>query len=218
MQAAKNGIIHALDHPLVPPPPALRALALFPARFSTLLLAIEKAGLGEALAGLGGPSTFFAPSNAAFARLGARANAFLFNTPRGRKLLAALLRYHVVEGRAVYSDELYRGEQQDADAAAGRTRFHVDLPTLLDGAGVAVDVVRWGALVSIRVNHRVRVAVQDGIVRDGVVQVVDRVLLPPRKRGGRGAVADGEIDVEELEARLGGCSHQEQEQGWAGDL
>jgi hypothetical protein len=80
-------------------------------------------------------------------------------------------------------------------------RYHVDLPSLLDDKTISVDIRRWGGLIMMRVNGWVRVAIQDGIADDGVIQVVDSVLIPPHKRGGRDE--DGsEMTVEELVERL----------------
>ncbi|RYC61457.1 hypothetical protein CHU98_g4764 [Xylaria longipes] len=120
----KNGVVHAVDHILVPPPPARRLISLFPSKFSTLELAAEKTGLlphhdkpshdkdghahhhhhhGHNLTGL----TIFAPTNLAFRKLGPAANAFLFNSEKGLGFLRALLKYHVVANETLYSDTYY---------------------------------------------------------------------------------------------------------------
>ncbi|OTB01813.1 hypothetical protein M426DRAFT_42495, partial [Hypoxylon sp. CI-4A] len=167
--------------------------------------------------------TVFAPTNKAFQKLGPRANAFLFNTDKGLHFLRALLAYHVVVNETLYSDEYYgplaksnspsfpsdsdgweeEVEEQREAFASGARHWHLDLPTLLGDKHIAVDVTRWFGFVKINLNGHVPVAVPDGLARDGVVQVVDSVLIPPR--GSRGAWdldVDGEIPVEELVARL----------------
>ncbi|KAI1203486.1 FAS1 domain-containing protein [Nemania serpens] len=231
---AKNGIAHAVNSILVPPPRARRLISLFPSKFSTLELAAEKTGLiphhdddkshEHHLHGTG--LTIFAPTNAAFARLGPAANAFLFNTDKGLGYLRALIEYHVVANQTLYSDAYYgvqgkeeeeilpprsgdedEGKSEEKSERPGRGQnghFHIDLPTLLDDKSLSIDIARWYGLIRIRINGYQSVAVEDGIARDGVVQVLGSVLLPPRGPKGEGAaVVDGEISVEELVERLG---------------
>ncbi|KAK3695466.1 fasciclin domain family [Podospora appendiculata] len=217
---AKNGIIHAVDHILIPPPSAAKIIKLLPGKFSTFSLALETTGLGEDLEEAehrGG--TLFAPTNIAFKRLGPRANAFLFSE-HGKRFLHALLRYHVVANETLYSDAFYKEEHSDRDdhdsgeegADTLTDYWHVDLPSLLDEKPIHVDFRRWKGFITILVNGGIRVAVQDGIAADGVIQVVDRVLIPPHKRhhhgddgddGDDGSKDDDEnLSVEELKARL----------------
>ncbi|KAK4453438.1 putative fasciclin domain family protein [Podospora aff. communis PSN243] len=216
--AAKNGLIHAVDFILVPPPPTAKILQLLPNTFSTLSLGLENTGLGEELADLtfeGG--TFFAPTNRAFTRLGPRANAFLFSD-RGKKYLKALIKYSIVANETLYSDAFYKrkgGEDVDAE----RDYWHVDLPSLLEDKPISVDVRTWKGWVSIVANGYTRVAVQDVLARDGVLQVVNSVLFPPR-RGGRHEWVDEEErewEVEEIVERLEGYVERERESGM-GDL
>ncbi|TLD08230.1 uncharacterized protein PgNI_07246 [Pyricularia grisea] len=213
---AKNGVIHAVDHIIVPPPFVGRIISLVPQRFSTLLLAYEKTDFTNyihkvPMAG----ATVFAPSNRAFDRLGPRANAFLFNTETGIKYLKAILKYHIVANQTLYSDAFYPSEHHEAASASsedeeddmvaeGGRHYHIDLPTLLDGKNVAVDVARWGGWFRVKVNGYIPVTVQDLPARNGVIQVVGRVLIPPHKHGKPGGdrVVDGEIEVEELKERL----------------
>ncbi|PHH84065.1 hypothetical protein CDD83_2554 [Cordyceps sp. RAO-2017] len=204
---ASNGIIHAVNHVLVPPFMVGRLLTLFPSRFSTLLLAYEKTDFVDFIhkVSLVG-STVFAPSNDAFGRLGARANAFLFNTQTGHKYLRALLKYHVSPNATLYSDAYY--DKTDGGSGAGGRglrREHYDLPTLLGDARVAVDKVKLGPFSVVRVNGFAHVAVRDAVAKNGVIQVLDQVLVPPckhRKRSGADDKAGGEMEVEELKERL----------------
>ncbi|KAI5925806.1 Fasciclin domain-containing protein [Camillea tinctor] len=226
----KNGVIHGVDSILVPPPPARKIISLFPSQFSTLELAAQKAfsrphdhdheGKGHdhthhGLTGL----TIFAPTNTAFKRLGPAANAFLFNTPRGLHYLRALLLYHAAANETLYSDAYYQkttpppdggdgdGDEQKSGWWGGK-RYHVDLATLLHGRPLGVDIAeRWLAPARFVVNGRVGVALRDGLAADGVIHVVDSVLVPPRTPGkGYDEVEEeeeqGEISVEELVERL----------------
>ncbi|KAF2964249.1 hypothetical protein GQX73_g9323 [Xylaria multiplex] len=157
--------------------------------------------------------TIFAPTNDAFARLGPAANAFLFNTPRGLGFLRALLKYHIVVNQTLYSDAYYGLEGHSEDIlplpVPGETRskeikhFHLDLPTLLGDKSLSIDIARFLGFINIRVNGHAKVAIEDGIAFDGVVQTVSSVLFPPRKVKPDAEWSDGEISVEELIEILG---------------
>lgn len=126
------------------------------------------------------------------------------------------MEYHLVGGgRVVYSDEYYGdGHEEGVEGKGGDhgEYWHVDVPSLLEEKPLAVDVRAWKGLVGITVNGRHRVVVRDGVARDGVVQVLGSVLIPPHGEGDRGV--EGEIEVEELVERLGGCGGEEE----VGDL
>jgi len=209
-QPAKNGIIHAVNRVLIPPPMIGRELSLVPSAFSTLLLAYEKTDFvkfihKQPMKG----STVFAPTNRAFAALGPAANAFLFNTETGLKYLTALLKYQIVANTTVYSDAVYTHVPGEESAADGRPpppgKTVLGLPTLLDGKEISVKIIRGplGGFVRMRVNERVPVVVLDGVAKNGVIQVVGRVPIPPHK--GKKEHEDqpsGELDVEDLKERL----------------
>ncbi|UNI24956.1 hypothetical protein JDV02_010670 [Purpureocillium takamizusanense] len=199
---AKNGIIHAVNHILVPPPMVGRVISLFPSHFSTLLLAYEKTDFVKFIHGVKMTgSTVFAPSNDAFQRLGPRANAFLFNTEKGLKYLKALLKYHIAPNATLYSDAFYdkTDKHEKVDNAGGRE--HYDLGTLLGEARISVDIARLGGFSAIRVNGFAHVSVRDGLAKNGVIQVLDKVLIPQHKHEGHDDdVSD--IAIEDLVQRL----------------
>ncbi|KAJ2902104.1 uncharacterized protein MKZ38_001013 [Zalerion maritima] len=206
---ATNGVVHLVNHILVPPAMVGREISLFPTAFSTLLHAYEKTDFVHFIhhVPMTEGSTVFAPDNAAFAKLGARANAFLFNTEKGLKCLRALLKYQIVANVTVYSDVVYNGTAEEGEV--GREMMdkeHIELETLLDGEGMGVDVFKWhGLIAGMRVNKRVGVKVQDVIAKNGVVQVVDHVPVPPhkhKKEQQQELDFEGDISVEELEERL----------------
>lgn len=185
---------------LVPPPPVGRELSLLPSEFSTLLLAYEKTDFVKFIHGVKiTGSTVFAPSNDAFSKLGPRANAFLFNTEKGLKFLTALLKYQIVANTTLYSDAIYESEgEAEVDTSK---HYHIDLPSLLGGKNIAVDVTKWGGFTKIKLNGWVPVVLQDGIAKNGVIQVVGRVPIPPHKHH-KEEENDGEIEVEDLIERL----------------
>jgi uncharacterized surface protein with fasciclin (FAS1) repeats len=195
-----NGVIHGVDSLLLPPPPALKIIELLPTEFSTLRLALTITGLSELIAEShheGG--TFFVPSNFAFKKLGPKINAFLFSS-HGEKYLKALLQYHIVANQTLYSDAFYKSTDVAVDDFP-KGRFHVDLPTLLKGKDLSVDILRFGGYITIKINGFNNIAVQDGIAKDGVMHLVSSVLIPPKSPKGA-AYAGEELSVEELKARL----------------
>jgi uncharacterized surface protein with fasciclin (FAS1) repeats len=231
---ASNGLIHAIDGILIPPPPSLKGISLVPSLFSTFSLALEKTGLGDELKhgddddgdddddhkkkqgggekeGKGG--TLFAPTNRAFARLGPRLNAFLFNTERGKKYLKAILKYHFIPDHTVYTDAYYKAGDDDKDREEKSYTCphdtcpptHYDLPTLLgDEARLGVDIKHWKGYTTMVVNGFNRPSVLDGPAADGVIHVVSSVLMPPRRGNYNDQKEEvvGEMSVEELVERL----------------
>ncbi|KAI1092802.1 FAS1 domain-containing protein [Rostrohypoxylon terebratum] len=230
-----NGALHAVDSILAPPPPAKVLISLFPIKFSTLELAAAKTGFTHhhkhsnsthpSLKGL----TVFAPTNLAFKKLGPRANAFLFNSPKGLHFLRALLAYHVVVNETLYSDAYYghqkaplpastsdfsqtwdepsenEDENEEVNSENTDGHFHIDLPTLLGDKHIGVDIARWHSFIRVKLNGRIGVAIQDGLAREGVVHVVDSILIPPHPKKHRGVWRPGSeegISVQELIERL----------------
>jgi uncharacterized surface protein with fasciclin (FAS1) repeats len=121
--------------------------------FSTLVKAVQAAGLAETLSGKG-PFTVFAPTNEAFAALPKGTLEKLLK-PENRNLLRKVLTYHVVSG-----------DLMAKDLRSGRV-------ATVEGSSVAVRV-RHG---SVRVN-RANVVKADIDANNGVIHVIDRVLLP----------------------------------------
>lgn len=202
-----------MNHILVPPPFVGKELSLFPNVFSTLLLAYEKTDFVKFIHGVtANGTTVFAPSNRAFARLGPRANAFLFNTEKGLGYLRALLKYQIVANQTLYSDAYYSA----AGGAEKTEAVHYDLTTLLHDLPIRVDIKKWGLFVRFWVNGFNRVVVRDGVAKNGVVHVVERVPIPPHKHHREGVdTDDGEIEVEELVARLEGYVDAEEGRDWS---
>lgn len=198
-----NGVIHGLDSLLIPPPKAVDIISFLPGQFSTLELGLSKTGLltslNDSASHTGG--TIFAPSNFAFQKLPAKITGFLFSS-YGTKYLKALLQYHVVANQTLYSDAYYAADTVD-ESSIPKGIFHIDLPTLLEGKSLAVDVARYGRLIEIKVNAFARVDIEDGIAADGVIQVVSDVLIPPKRIDRMGKHCQHEeLTVEDLKERL----------------
>lgn len=137
------------------PAPTIVETARRAGTFDTLTAALDAAELASVLGGEG-PFTVFAPTDEAFARLGQRNIARLLE-PQNREQLVRLLGNHVVSGRVLA-----------ADAVAARSA-HTLAQTSVD---FAID--RRGQLTVADVRI-VRPDLQTG---NGVIHVVDRVLVP----------------------------------------
>jgi uncharacterized surface protein with fasciclin (FAS1) repeats len=126
--------------------------------FSTLVTAVEAAGLAETLAGPG-PFTVFAPTNDAFAKLPAGTVETLLD-PANQDQLTSVLTYHVVPA-----------EVMAADVTAGDV-------TTVNGAtfSVATD---GGVTISDGQGGTAKVVQTDIVASNGVIHVIDAVLLPP---------------------------------------
>jgi len=79
---------------------------------------------------------------------------------------------------------------------------------MLDDRSLSIDIARYGGLINMKINGFARVAVQDGVAKDGVIHVVPDIIVPPKKLDGLevddAAYWDGETEmsVEELIERL----------------
>ena len=123
--------------------------------FSTLVAAVQAAGLESTLRG-DGPFTVFAPTDDAFAALPAGTVEDLLK-PENKDQLVAILTYHVVAGKTKSKD------------LAGKT---LSVATV-NGADVAIDGTN-----GVTVNGA-NVVNADIYTSNGVIHVVDAVLLPP---------------------------------------
>lgn len=122
--------------------------------FSTLLAAVQAAGLVETLSGPG-PFTVFAPTNDAFAALGDDAvAAALADT----ELLTRILTYHVFSGE--YNAALVSGLRQ---------------LTSVEGSSIQISVVDGKVLL----NDTIEVVTTDIQASNGIIHVINGVLLPP---------------------------------------
>ncbi|KAL1965446.1 hypothetical protein VTN77DRAFT_5702 [Rasamsonia byssochlamydoides] len=204
---ATNGVIHALDEILFPPFSAVDTIDIVPSLLSTLNLGLVKTGLVELL----GPDTpksggtLFAPTNRAFAKLGPKINGFLFSR-FGQKYLKALLKYHIVANRTLFSDAYYGPKNETVDG-------HVDLPTLLHGRHLSIDIRHFHRFTHFIINRHTRVSVSNVPVKEGVIHLVSSVIIPPKKQSSNDSQVEDvlperhhhkepEMTVEELIERL----------------
>jgi uncharacterized surface protein with fasciclin (FAS1) repeats len=174
---ASNGIVHIIDKVLVPqevldalnpePQPNIVELASNTDFLSLLVGALVQADAGLVdLLGTDGPFTVFAPTDTAFAALldtlGDDYNSLAdFDTPEEKALLAQILKYHVVAGAAAYSTDLSDGQMIET----------------AQGESVAVSLVD-GVFIQDKTDVGAKVSPADIMASNGVVHVIDKVLLP----------------------------------------
>jgi uncharacterized surface protein with fasciclin (FAS1) repeats len=147
------------------PPPAPAAAeakdivdtAVGAGQFTTLVSAVQAAGLESTLRGAG-PFTVFAPTDAAFAALPAGTVEDLLK-PENKEKLTAILTYHVLPAEVMSS------------AVAGQTLE----PATVQGAKLKVDGSTAGKVMV----GDATVVTADVDASNGVIHVIDKVLMPP---------------------------------------
>jgi uncharacterized surface protein with fasciclin (FAS1) repeats len=179
---ATNGVIHVIDAVILPPAdeaaasetmtetesmtetmamtetaamPDIVDTAVAAGSFTTLVAAVEAAGLVETLKGEG-PFTVFAPTDEAFAALPAGTLDTLLADPQGA--LSDILLYHVVPGKVMAADVVGMSGQE-VETAGGQT-----LMITVDGDTVMINDAT--------------VVTADIETANGVIHVIDTVLVP----------------------------------------
>lgn len=169
-----NGVIHVIDSVILPTDKSIVATASEAGSFGTLLAAAKAAGLAGVL-DKDGPFTVFAPTDEAFAKLPEGTVEALLK-PENLDKLANILKYHVVSGR-VYSDQAVK-------AKSAKT---------LEGSAIQIRVTDAGAMI-----NDSKLITTDLDASNGVIHVIDAVLLPPAKQASArdvlyGAVSEGVV-------------------------
>lgn len=150
---ATNGVVHVIDAVLLPPTMDIVETAIDAGNFTTLVTAIEASGLVETLQGEG-PFTVFAPTDEAFALL---PEGTIENLLNDIPALTDILLYHVVEGRVLSADVI-----------------ELDTATTVNDLELMISVNEDG---SVMINDAM-VVVTDILATNGVIHVIDAVLLP----------------------------------------
>ena len=123
-------------------------------QFSTLVAAVQAAGLVDTLKGEG-PFTVFAPTDAAFNKLGKATIDALLADP---DTLKSILLYHAVSGK-VYSGDVVK-------LASAKT---------INGADVVITLKNNQVYI-----NNARVTITNILATNGVIHVIDTVILPPQ--------------------------------------
>ena len=149
--------------PTAPPPtevpaPDIVDTAVAAGTFTTLAAALEAAGLVETLKGEG-PFTVFAPTDEAFAKLDKALLDDLLK-PENKDTLVAILTYHVVPGKVTAADVV--------NLTSAKTVQGEEITIKVDGNTVMVNDAK--------------VTQTDIAASNGVIHVIDTVILPPSLR------------------------------------
>ncbi len=166
---ASNGVIHVIDAVILPEAPVAAEasemaaseqdivdIAAADERFSTLVAAVQAAGLVDTLKGEG-PFTVFAPTNDAFAKLPAGTVDTLL-MPENQQQLIDILTYHVVAGSVKAEQVVELSEAETVQG--GKVTIKVDMG-------------------KVYINDA-EVVITDIEASNGVIHVIDTVILPPQ--------------------------------------
>ncbi|MFK8057764.1 MAG: fasciclin domain-containing protein [Saprospiraceae bacterium] len=154
-QLTTNGVIHVLGAVLIPP--TVADIAVRSPVHNTLVTAVGLANLGGTLSDPTADLTVFAPTDAAFDAVDPDVLAALLADPADS--LTNVLLYHVL-GAQVSADDIVTN--------------NITTATTLQGEDIAVDVTAAGVVL----NSNVNVIITDIFGTNGVVHVIDGVLLP----------------------------------------
>jgi transforming growth factor-beta-induced protein len=162
--AARNGVIHVIDTVILPPTVAEKLaapaqdiveVAVAAGNFKTLASALEAAGLVETLKGEG-PFTVFAPTDEAFAKLDKKLLDDLLK-PENKDTLVAILTYHVVPGKVTAADVVKLNKAKTVQGEEITIKVEGDTVMVNDAKVTQTDIA----------------------ARNGVIHVIDTVILPP---------------------------------------
>jgi transforming growth factor-beta-induced protein len=169
---ASNGVVHLIDRVILPadmtppPPPAPKSIVEIAAGnpdFSILVAAVQAAGLVDTLSGPG-PFTVFAPTNAAFASLLAELNVTAEQLLANKPLLTQVLTYHVLAGRTLAADITNGLAASTVQGQALKFSRSASGVSITDASGRTSNIIATDIAAS-----------------NGVIHVIDRVILPTSK-------------------------------------
>ena len=133
---------------------------------TTLVTAVKAAGLVDTLQGKG-PFTVFAPTNEAFEKLPMGTVDTLLR-PENKQKLAGILTYHVVTGKWS-ADQLVEKIKADGGSTSIKTVNGEELTAKLGNGGVLLTDAKGGTAM---------VSIADVMQSNGVIHVIDTVLMP----------------------------------------
>jgi uncharacterized surface protein with fasciclin (FAS1) repeats len=155
--SASNGVVHVLDKVLLPPNQTVVETAQANPDFSILVEAVIAADLVATLNGKG-PFTVFAPTNAAFAALLTELGISKAQLLADKALLTKVLTYHVVAGVVL-----------KAEVPVGQPITTLEQETFTVDAALALTDQR---------SRKSNIVATDVLTKNGVIHVIDKVILP----------------------------------------
>ncbi|MGH6835451.1 MAG: fasciclin domain-containing protein [Methylocella sp.] len=133
---------------------------------TTLVAAVKAAGLVDTLQGPG-PFTVFAPTNAAFAQLPAGTVDTLLK-PENKGQLTTVLTYHVVPGRLTTADL-----RKAVEEGGGQATFNT-----VQGEPLRITEKGRAFYIFDSKGHAARITIADILQSNGVIHVINKVLMP----------------------------------------
>ncbi len=181
---ASNGVIHVIDSVIMPETKTIAEIVVEAAgmtdapQFSTLLTAVQAAdpAVLETLSNPDAVLTVFAPTDAAFAAVPADTLAAVL---ADQKMLTDILLYHVHVSEAMGEEAAMPVAFADVAAALTATDASPDgitVPTALAGKDLTISLDEDGNPV---INGTVKIVAHDIDAANGIIHVIDAVLLPP---------------------------------------
>ena len=156
---------HAGNHPSKSSGKTIVETAVAAGSFKTLAAALDAAGLVETLNGKG-PFTVFAPTDEAFAKLPKGTVEELLK-PKNKEKLQSILKFHVVSGKVVLPDALKLGQAKTLQEESVKVEFSGGKVQVNDATLLSADLQ----------------------ASNGIIHVIDSVLLPPEPKNDIAAVA-----------------------------
>lgn len=162
-----NGVIHVIDAVIVgdveipAPPMSLVEVAVANGNFETLVSALQATGLDSVLANLDNNYTVFAPTDAAFEKLPAGTLDTLTT-----EQLSNILLYHVLPGKVM------------SDGAITLAQSAENMAEMANGSNVSLSFVDSTLFI-----NGAKVSTADVMATNGIIHVVDNVILPPSMMG-----------------------------------
>lgn len=154
---ASNGVIHGIDKVILPGDKDIVATAQSVPDFSVLVEAVIAANLVTTLQGAG-PFTVFAPTNAAFAAALSELDVSKDDLFANTELLTQILTYHVVPARVLKAEVPLNTNITTVEGTAFQVNSSLQI----------VDVA----------NRLPNIVTTDVLTSNGVIHVIDRVILP----------------------------------------
>lgn len=155
--SASNGVVHLLDKVILPADKDVVATAQANPAFSILVEAVVAANLAGTLSGAG-PYTVFAPTDTAFAALLTELGVTKAQLLADTALLTKVLTYHVIPARALKAD-IVPGNQ----------------PATVEGETFSISA---SLVITDKRGRTANIAATDVLTKNGVIHVIDKVILP----------------------------------------
>lgn len=155
--SASNGVVHLLDKVILPADKDVVATAQANPALSILVEAVVAANLAGTLSGAG-PYTVFAPTDTAFAALLTELGLTKAQLLADTALLTKVLTYHVIPARALKAD-IVPGNQ----------------PATVEGETFSISA---SLVITDKRGRTANIAATDVLTKNGVIHVIDKVILP----------------------------------------